>query len=152
MTIIARIMRPIIRTQIVRKQIRIAITSGLRAASNIASGSSLLIDYITSVNVNKFDPITADGKICDSNNIAHREKMIGLATETIASAHGSKVWGNGQIQNSVWSWTVGAIIFLVGTSLSMSPPNSSNSIYSLIVGRAIKTDTIDLQIQQSFGF
>lgn len=120
--------------------------------SVVGNANVLLVDYISQMTIINFAPVTSNGFICDSNNIAHRGKLIGLATEGIFANFGTKAYAFGEVTNPFWSWTIGALIYLNGTVLSETPPDPNTSIYSQVVGTAVKPDTIDVLIQQSFGF
>lgn len=114
--------------------------------------ADLLVSYVSTVAIAKYDPVTSNGQIADSNVIGHRNKLIGLATESVLALYGSTAIAIGEVTNPAWSWTIGDIIFLNGTTLSKVPPVTGTSLYSQVVGVATKTDTIDIDIKQSFGF
>ena len=109
----------------------------------------VLTDYIATENISIFDVVTSDGKVGNSAIVSQRNKIIGLSkTATLIGFMGTAI-GFGEITNGAWTWTIGDKIFLNGTTLSTVAPSSG---FSILIGTAIGTDTIKIELQPSIRF
>lgn len=108
--------------------------------------SDLLISYIATDNITAFDVVTSNGKKADSSITAYKNKIIGISTTTTNIGFAGTAVGFGEIQNPLWSWTIGDKIFLNGITLSTTDPGTG---FIQLIGTAVKADTIDIKISQS---
>jgi hypothetical protein len=118
------------------------------ALTGIVSGVAS-ISYIATDNIAAYDPVTSNGKLANSNTIAQRGKIIGIANVATLIGFSGTVIGSGTITNPLWSWAIGDIIFLNGTSLSTTPPTTG---YLQIIGTATAADTIDIKLPIAIRF
>lgn len=115
-------------------------------AGSITNGTLVYVDYIATEIISKFDVVTADGKVANSSLYNQRNKIIGISITDTNIGFAGQAIGYGEIQNSAWTWLIGDKIFLNGTALSTTPASSG---FSVLIGVAIKTDTIKIEIQPS---
>jgi hypothetical protein len=97
-----------------------------------------------------YQAVTSEGKVANSNNLMHRGRVTGIASEAISNGFAGPVKTMGIIVNNDWSWTGGEKIFLVGTTLSNVAPDTSNSVWSQQIGLAILSNTILITIKECF--
>jgi hypothetical protein len=109
-------------------------------------GISTVVSVVAQENLVKYDVVTGDGKKADSGNLLHRNKLVGLATQNILSGFSGEVQCGGSLQNPAWTWTTGDRIYLNGTTLSTTAPDSG---FLTQVGVAVGSDTINIEIQPS---
>jgi len=112
----------------------------------IVGGPSSVVEFVAAENVAAYDLATSDGYIADSTDVTMRNKVIGIANSAVLSGNTGQATGFGEIQNVGWSWLLGSKIFLNGTSLSETPVSSG---FSLLIGTAVASDTINVNIQPS---
>lgn len=104
------------------------------------------VEYIAHEDIATFDMVTADGYKADSSNLSHASKVLGISKTTTANGFTGTATVDGKVVNGAWSWTIGAQIFLNGTSISEIPPITG---FVLRVAKATKADTIVIDIDQS---
>jgi hypothetical protein len=109
-------------------------------------GISTVVSVVAGEALAKYDVVTGDGKKADSGNLLHRNKLVGLATQNILSGFSGEVQCGGSLQNPAWTWVVGDRIYLNGTTLSTTAPDSG---FLTQVGVAVGSDTINIEIQPS---
>jgi len=81
-----------------------------------------------------FSVVTSKGKIADSANPSQSlGKVIGIAPVAIGNGFSGLVTESGDVTNPAWTWTVGDLVFLNGTSLSTSAPATG---FSQAIGTA----------------
>lgn len=112
--------------------------------ATLTSTDSITLDYVASVPIAQYNPVTSDGKLADNNTLSTRNKLIGISITTTAAGFVGNAIGFGEVSNGSWSWTIGDKIFLNGTSLSTIAPTTG---YSQMIGTATAVDTIDINIQ-----
>lgn len=100
------------------------------------------VPFVATENIPAFTVVTATGKIADSSNVVqHRGRIIGVCIEAVVSTFSGSAVTVGKITNPLWSWSIGDIIYLNGTSLSIIPTSTG---FSQRIGIAIQSDTIDI--------
>jgi hypothetical protein len=104
------------------------------------------IPFVANDNISAFQVVTSNGKIANSSNVAHKNKIIGISLTDVLIGFSGTAIGFGIIQNSAWTWTIGDKIFLNGTSLSITAPATG---FSLLIATAIAIDTLDIIMQPS---
>jgi hypothetical protein len=104
------------------------------------------VEYVAHEDIDEFDIVTADGYVADSGNVSMAQKVLGMSKTTTANGLTGTATVDGKVTNGAWSWTVGAQIFLNGTSISETPPTTG---FVLRVAKATKADTIVIDIDQS---
>lgn len=109
----------------------------------VANGSAILTDYVATENITAFDVVTSDGRVGNSGDVTQQDTVIGIAIADCLIGAPGKVVAFGEITNPAWTWTVGDVIFLNGTSLSTTPPSVG---YSQEIGTATATDTINVDL------
>ncbi|HKR03457.1 MAG TPA: hypothetical protein VJY62_02395 [Bacteroidia bacterium] len=116
-------------------------------------GEDAMISVVVTENILKCQPVTANGQLADSANLFHKNKVVGLAMADIAISTSGNVQTDGKMQNSSWSWTVGAMVYINGQGiLSQTPPASPSSLWTQVIGIAYKTDTIEIEIADAYLF
>lgn len=94
-----------------------------------------------------FLPITANGQIADSSNLAHRLKVIGISTAAALTGFNIVVQFQGLIINPTWSWTAGQKIYINNAGLSSASPSAG---WSMSIGRAMGATKILIDLGQPF--
>jgi len=110
------------------------------------SGEGVALNVVAAENVNKYDVVTGNGFRASSDNTAHRNKIIGIAVNDIASGFSGGIQAGGKIVNPLWSFVAGDRIFLNGFALSTIAPDTGHSTQ---IGIAAASDTINIEIQPS---
>jgi hypothetical protein len=109
-------------------------------------GDGTVVTVVANEDISKYDPVTGNGQIADSTNLAHRNKIIGLADENISNGFSGQVRTGGKITNLSWDWVAGDRIFLNGSTLSTIAPSTG---FSVQIGVAAASDTINIEVQPS---
>ena len=109
-------------------------------------GEILTIQVVASATILKYDFVNADGTKADSAVITKRGWLIGMASANIAIGFSGPLLWAGEVSNPAWTWVVGNILYLNGSSLSTVPP-SSGFIQRVAVA---KTETI-IELDFSVG-
>lgn len=123
--------------------------NGKRVDPNLApvdQDSFLIANFNASENVPAFNAVTSDGFSADSNNIAHRNKVIGINRASVNSGFVGNATVTGELSNPAWNWVRGAKLFLNGTTISAAAPTVG---FSVQIGTASKSDTIIVLLQTS---
>lgn len=109
-------------------------------------GDGTVVTIVAGENISKYDPVTGNGRVADSSNLGHRNKIVGLADENINNGFSGQVRTGGKITNPLWSWVAGDRIFLNGSSLSTVAPSTG---FSVQIGVAASSDTVNIEVQPS---
>lgn len=105
------------------------------------------VDFIATENISQYDVVTSKGKRADTADYNTRNIIIGFATTNVLNGFPGKAVGFGQIANAAWTWVKGDKIFLNGLgTVNTLPPIST---YSVLLGTATDTITVDVNIQPS---
>ncbi len=118
---------------------------GTYAIPEGGGGSGNITTITATEDILAYDLITSDGKKADSGNIAHKDKIIGIALADISNGFSGDVQLFGELENSNWNWSVG-YLFLNGTSISQTAPETG---FSKIIGFIKNNITIIIDLQES---
>lgn len=88
------------------------------------SVSKILVSVIATESISKYDVVTTSGEKASSSNDLHKNKILGVATETIPPGQSGTVQTYGDMDNALWSWTSMTPIFLNGTTISGAAPST----------------------------
>jgi hypothetical protein len=91
-----------------------------------------------------FSFVTANGKVADSGNSAHFNRIVGITPVAVSSGFIVTVLGVGEVLNVLWNWTPNAKLFLNGTTLSAVPPTSG---FNQLVAVARNDQTIIVRME-----
>jgi hypothetical protein len=108
-----------------------------------------IVEVNATENIAALSFITANGKTADSGNTAHCSRVIGFVQNAALSGHAAQVIVEGDVTYSGWSWAPSQELFLNGTSISATPPNSG---FSQLVAVAQSAQTIFVRLQQPIQF
>lgn len=108
--------------------------------------NSVETDITFNTSVSAYKVVTSTGYQADSNNLAHRDKVIGFTFESVGSGFSTKIKTSGEISNPSWSFNAGDIIFLNGTDISTSAPSTG---FSQELGSFINSNTLIINIKPS---
>lgn len=100
-------------------------------------------------NIEGFQPVIASGYAADSNNLSHRQRVVGIAVNAISSNFSGLVQYSGELANPLWNFQKGDPIFINQKQLSNVAPTDQNSVWYQRVGTAIRPDTILIELQDS---
>lgn len=100
-------------------------------------------------NIVAYKVATTTGYNADSANSGHNGRIAGVTVTAINSGFAGQVVSEGEIQNDVWTWTIGNVIYLNGTNLSITPPISG---FRVIIGEAVDTNKIYVNISECINF
>ena len=104
------------------------------------------VSIVAHESINQFSVVTNTGYHADSSNLLHRGRVKGIALTSIANLTSGYVISEGVIDNPAWTWTTGQIIYLNGTSLSITPPTTG---FRVIIGEAITATKLYVHISES---
>lgn len=113
------------------------------------SGKCVVSKIVATEAIPSFSVATSDGKQANSANIAHVDKVVGIAKVAISSGFSGSIVGEGEIKNDSWSWSIGDVLFLNGVAVSTVAPSTG---FRVILGQAIASDTIYVKISESIIF
>lgn len=105
-----------------------------------------VVSVVVIENISQFDVVNGDGSKADSSIVGKRNRAIGIAINSINNGFSGDVRQVGQITNGGWAWTKGLAVYLNGSSLSHTAPNSG---FIQKIGIATSTITIEVSINQS---
>lgn len=103
------------------------------SGSGTSSGNLKTIVRVTATEtIAKYDVVTTDGKVADSTNVLHKDKILGIAIEDIAIGVVGEVQISGELTEVTWAWTAYSL-FLNGTALSETVPTSGFLNYVALI-------------------
>lgn len=105
-----------------------------------------LISIVAFENIPEFSVVTSTGRNADSSNLSHLNRVVGISTSAIDSGFSGQIREIGEIQNVGWSWIMGDVIYLNGTSLSTIAPGSG---FSQLIGTAKNSTTIIVELGET---
>lgn len=85
------------------------------------------IEFLATEFIPAFSLATANGKVADSNNIAHFNKVIGITLVDVNNGAIGYATVDGEVTSIAWAWSPGSKLFLNGATISLSPPSSGFS-------------------------
>lgn len=87
----------------------------------------------------------------DASILGHLNSVIGLTTSAIGSGFSGQVITLGDIEESSWNWTPNLPLFLgLNGLLTQVVPTISDSVFSLMLGKAITSKKIYFQIHEPY--
>jgi hypothetical protein len=117
-------------------------------ASNGLGGWELRIPEQIQFNATELIPAfslaTATGKVGDSANLAHFNKIIGMVIEDVPNGFVGNATVDGEVTNSGWAWSPGSKLFLNGTAISLTAPSAG---FSQMVAVARNPQTIIMRME-----
>jgi len=96
--------------------------------------------------ITAYTVVTATGVMADSADVTHRNIIAGIASESFIAGISGAVVTSGYIVNTGWSWTKGDVIYLNGTSLSVTPPTTG---FRVVIGTALSATELCVKISES---
>lgn len=116
--------------------------------NNTVSGGSgnTFAEIVMNEDIEAFKVVLGNGYKANSNNIGHRNRVVGVTVESINNTFSGNYAYTGTIQNSLWNWIVGEKVFLNGENLSQTAPNTG---FVISLGKATKTNEILIEISDS---
>jgi hypothetical protein len=85
-------------------------------------GNVSTAEYVATEDITAFDLVTVNGAKADSNNLTHRNKVLGMSTTTTLTGFTGNCVTYGEVINPAWTWVIGDILYLNGLVLSTTPP------------------------------
>lgn len=104
------------------------------------------IEFLATENIPAFSLATAHGKIANSNNLLHFNKVIGMVVEDIANGTIGYATVDGEVINTLWAWSPGSKFFLNGTTISLTNPSSG---FSQMVAVARNSNIIIMKLGEA---
>jgi hypothetical protein len=114
--------------------------------NRVDTAESIIINVVGTEDIPIYSCVTSDGKIGNSNNNSHSNKIIGISVEPIPIGFNGKVIVYGKLINNDWTWGTGDI-FLDGTTLSQISPDVVG--FSKSVGKAKSENIIIVNLEES---
>jgi hypothetical protein len=108
-----------------------------------AAGAGAEISLVAASSFPAFSAVTSAGALANSSNLAHYGKVVGLNALAATLGFVVAVRQIGELTNGAWSWSIGDVIFLNGTTLSKVPP-STGFVQQLGVARSATTIVIEM--------
>lgn len=113
------------------------------------AGASLL-SYTAAIPISghRIITINSDGKAiyADSTILSHANKVIGMSTGAAAADSTLSVKIVGEFTEGSWNWTPNQPIYLSTNGLITQTVPTSPSLYSLVIGTAVTSTTIFINI------
>jgi hypothetical protein len=94
-------------------------------------------------------PVLGDGNIADSANIAHINKLVGIARNFMSNNQAGDVQYAGEMINPDWAFVIGDRIYVKGSDISNVVPSLPTDAWIQQVGVAIRPDTVMLDIKEA---
>jgi hypothetical protein len=113
------------------------------------STKAIKLPCVATEDISAFSIMTETGKNADSGNVFHKNIIMGITVDTIATGFSGTVVTAGQINNPLWNWTRGDVLYLNGTTISSVCPSTG---FRVIIGRALDQHNIDVEISESILF
>jgi len=101
------------------------------------------MEYTAAENIAAYEVITNEFKVANSATVADIDKTLALSVTTTTNGSKGLAVVKGLVINPGWTWTVGADIYLNGTSLSETAPITG---FAVIIGKASRADAIVVNI------
>lgn len=114
--------------------------------TTIGSGNMPNVEFVASENILKYDLVTVDGFVADSNNLTHANKVLGMAVADTNTGFTGEAITYGEVVNPAWTWVIGDILFLNGTSLSTTPPSVG---FSQEIAKALTPTSILIDLNEA---
>lgn len=93
----------------------------------LASISQIYVNFTAAVDLAAYDPVTNNGELADSDNLAHNGRVVGVVkAATFTGAIGLAII-EGTIIDPSWVWAPNTKLFLNGTTLSATAPTTGFS-------------------------
>lgn len=96
-------------------------------------------------NLSALSLVTANGKIADSNNLAHFNHVVGITMFAVLSGNVATVVVEGEVTDGSWTWVNNDKLFLNGTTLSTIPPTTGAFCQYIALAKSNQTIHIRLQ-------
>lgn len=96
-----------------------------------------------------FTVVTKTGYRADSANVVHSSRIAGVTVKEIAIGTSEFVTVEGIVENPLWSWSIGNVLYLNGTSLSITPPTTG---FRVIIAEAFSATKIYVKVSESILF
>jgi hypothetical protein len=113
------------------------------------STKAIKLVAVATQDISAFSVMTETGQLADSRNVFHKNIIMGITISPIATGFSGTVVTSGQINNPLWNWTRGDILFLNETEISNICPSTG---FRVIIGRALDQHNIDVEISESILF
>lgn len=107
-------------------------------------GGQELIAINAAEDLAAFSMVTADGHVANSANTGHYGKVVGITSTFVASGFVAQLFDDDEVDNPLWSWSVGQKLFLNGITLSTTPPSSG---FCQMVAVARNPTTVIMRIE-----
>lgn len=104
------------------------------------------IEFLATGNIPAFSLVTAEGKVANSNNLSHFNKIIGMSINAVVAGAIGYATVDGEVTNNAWAWSGGSKLFLNGTTISLTPPSSG---FSQMVAVARNANIIIMKFGES---
>jgi hypothetical protein len=120
--------------------------------SSDGSNNSIVLPAPTPIGGHRVVRRTSGGiEYADASEISHINSIIGLTISAIGSGFSGQVITLGDIEESSWNWAPDLPLFLgLNGLLTQVVPDSSNSVFSLMLGKAITAKKIYFQIHEPY--
>jgi len=97
---------------------------GEKGDQGIQGEAGNIVEITVSENILAFEPINSDGTKANSATVGKRGQLIGLALANINNGFSGDAVLFGEITNPSWSFVAGNIVYLNGSTVSTTPPNT----------------------------
>jgi hypothetical protein len=121
---------------------------GLREINLMAKNyllENIILEIIAQENIEKFRPITIDGKLAIPNQ-DNFGKVIGISYENLYRGRSGKVLNRGIISKPEWKWNKGENIF-IDSNANFTNQFMPDLYFSQIIGTTINPDAIYINLQ-----
>lgn len=147
---IVAVLKPKIQVVAVLQPRKINITAVLKTI--LLGGGSLTenleVEFVAQEDIPQYSVVTIDGFVGDSDNLVHKNKILGIANDLTPQGQTGIATVEGEIENLLWTWNVNDNLYLNGINLSSIPPAGS-ARFSKIIGRALTATKILIELEES---
>lgn len=106
----------------------------------------VVLSIVAAVNIAAFAVVTSQGKVADSAVPSqHIGRVIGVAPSAINLGLSGAVVECGEVNNPLWSWTAGDLLYLNGSTISKVPP-STGFVQYLGTSKNSTTMVVELEV------
>jgi hypothetical protein len=116
---------------------------GVQGQQGIAGNIS---EIVATQNIPAYCIVNGDGTRADSSIVNKRGKAVGITIENINNGFSGNIIQFGEVENLLWTWNAGDILYINGQNISTTAPSIG---FNQIIAVAISSTKIDLNIQNS---
>lgn len=114
--------------------------------SGLGSIDAIIVDVYATEVILKYQVITSDGRVADSNDLINLNNTIGIAVQDANPGFMCRTQIYGVLENLSWSWSGSGGLYLNGQNITQSYPISG---FLKILGHVRTSTTMFVNLEES---